>query len=673
MNSQNEGFSPKGNSAPQNFKKNNLSNKNKPFKKKKFKTNIDEAIKAFLSFKDMSKTGELDRQIKNNKKKTTKIKKIKNYQKPEKDNRNFGHFVLKPNIPAQKVFPYLTPMQSFRKHMPYPKEHHKKQISKGTLRIIPFGGMEQVGLNCIGFEYGNEVVLVDMGIQFPDEHMLGVSGRIPDLSYLADKNVIAVLITHGHIDHIGAIPFLMPMLGQQIPVYAGKMALELMKMRQEDYKKTLNLKEFSRNKLIQIGNFFYCEPFTVDHSIPDSMGLRIHTPVGKFIHTGDWKFDHDPRDNVASTDHQQLKRFGREGVRALLSDSTNAHLTGSSLAEKIVIEPIEAIFEKASGRIITGTFSSIVDRLQIIINTAEKFNRKVALLGRGMLNYFNIAKKLGYIKNKKGTIIDVSQIDKFPDKNICICCTGAQGERYAALMRIATGESKDTEFKVNDTVILSSSVIPGNERKVQELMDILAEQNVAVHHYRQSNVHAGGHAREEDIKTMLKEINPKVFVPIYGNRFMIHSNYEIARKIGYAKEKIFVARNGQIMEFTKDSQKITDYFVSHNMVSLDGFLVGFTMEKEFSERFQMMKEGLLIINIIPQRKLPKVHLISHGFLNFSLLPELKEEIVEKVEEAYLQGKKEKYSRDESNSCIRKRVQNFIWTKIGKQPVVIIAS
>lgn len=586
--------------------------------------------------------------------------------------RDAQHFIMKPSNGAQKNFPYLTPAQSFFKHKPHPKEMHKKKTEKDTLRIIPFGGMEQVGINCIAFEYNNEIIIVDMGIQFPDEHMHGVAGRIPDISYLKGKKVLAVLITHGHIDHIGGIPYLMRILGTKVPVYAAPMALELIKMRQLDYKMPLNLIEFQRGKIVTLGQNFYAEPFTVDHSIPDSMGIRIHTPIGKFIHTGDWKFDSDPREGKPAADHEQLKKFGQEGVRALLSDSTNAHLPGSALAESIVIEPLEAIFEKSKGRIITGTFSSIIDRLQIIIETAEKFNRKVVLLGRGMLMYFEIAKKLGYIKNKPGTLITMQEADALPDNKVCICCTGAQGERYAALMRIATGESMDTEFRAGDSVIFSSSVIPGNERKVQELMDILHEQGVLIHHYRQSSIHAGGHAREEDVKLMIQETKPEVFIPIYGSRFMIHSNADIARGLGYKDDKIFVAHNGQIMEFTKYGSKITTIFAPHRIVTIDGYLIGFSGEKEFIERFQMQKSGVLIVNVNERDGL-RVHLISHGFVNLALIPDIQEEIKNIARDAYEQRRKDNENRDDCNRALRKKVQSYIWMKLGKEPVVIIAS
>jgi hypothetical protein len=274
--------------------------------------------------------------------------------------RDMNHFIMKSRGNSQKSFPYLTPKQAFEKFIPQAKEIHKKRAEKDVLRILPFGGLEQVGLNCIGFEYNNEILIVDMGIQFPDEHMHGVGGRIPDVSYLRGKKVVGIAITHGHIDHIGAVPYLMRELGTHIPFYAPPMAMELIKTKQDEFKMPLeNMKELKKNDLVKIGQNFHIEPFTVDHSIPDSFGIRIHTPVGKFIHTGDWKFDSDPMEESNSTDHEQLRRFGKEGIRALLSDSTNAHMTGSSIAEKLVIEPIEKIFQEANGRIITGTFSSI--------------------------------------------------------------------------------------------------------------------------------------------------------------------------------------------------------------------------------------------------------------------------------------------------------------------------
>ncbi len=390
----------------------------------------------------------------------------------------------------KKSFPFSTPKQAIRKK-DNPIELRPKPIEKGTLRIIPFGGLEQVGLNCMGFEYGNEIIIVDMGLQFPDQYQHGVSSSIPDLSYVHNKKIVAVLITHGHIDHIGAIPFIMRQIGKQVPLYATPMAYELIKMKQSeiDYQLT-NINEYHRNKSVVLSSNFTVTPFTVDHSIPDSVGLCIDTPVGRFIHTGDWKFDKQPLPHRPSTDYELLRNFGDRGVRALLSDSTNAHLAGSSISESEVIGSIDDIFVGAKARVITATFSSIIDRIILIIATSEKFGRKVVLLGRGMNNYMDIALKLGYARPQPGTLITMAEADKLPDDQVTICCTGAQGERYAALMRIATGESFDTTLKPTDTVVFSSSVIPGNERSVQGLFDIIMAQGPRICQYKESRIHA---------------------------------------------------------------------------------------------------------------------------------------------------------------------------------------
>lgn len=396
-----------------------------------------------------------------------------------------------PKWKAKKMFPFLTPQQAMKKSF-HQLEHRPGPIAPGVLRIIPFGGLEQVGLNCIGFEYEDEVLIVDMGIQFADQYQHGINGSVPDLSYVKHKKIVGIAITHGHIDHIGAIPYTMRTLGKGTPMYATPMAHDLIKMRQAESDIQLtNLHLYHRDKIVEMGKHFRVMPFTVDHSIPDSVGLLIYTPVGRFVHTGDWKFDKNPLPNRPSVNYDILKSIGDAGVRCLLSDSTNAHLPGSSISESEVIGSIEEIFEQATGRIITATFSSIIDRVMVIISAAEKFNRKVVLLGRGMNNYMDIAIKLGYARPKPGTLITMKEANELPDSEVTICCTGAQGERYAALMRIATGESKDTNLKKDDIVVFSSSVIPGNERNVQGLFDIISTQGPRIYQYKESEIHAG--------------------------------------------------------------------------------------------------------------------------------------------------------------------------------------
>ncbi len=507
-------------------------------------------------------------------------------------------FLFEDSYRPKRSYPFLTPVQALKKFLGH-HEDRVKPLAKGTLRVIPFGGTEQVGLNCMGFEYEDEMIIIDMGLQFADQYQYGINSSIPDLTYCRGKKVVGACITHGHIDHIGGVYYLMEQLGRGIPLYATAMAYELIKLKQSDMGAALpNLREYVRYQPVQMGKHFQITPFVVDHSIPDSVGLLIETPVGRFVHTGDWKFDRNPLPNRPSTNYEYLETLGKRGVRALFSDSTNAHLLGSSISESEVVHSIEDIFEKAPGRVITATFSSIIDRVMLIISTAEKYNRKVVLLGRSMNNYIDIAIKLGYVRPKPGTIISMEDAARLPDDQVTICCTGAQGERYAALMRIVTGESRDTTLKANDTIIFSSSVIPGNERAVQGLFDLITQQGPKIHHYKESEIHAGGHAREEDTKKMINLLQPEYYVPIYGFPHMLRGNARNAYELGYAKDKVIILKNGKILEFGPETVRETDEYASHKLITVDGRMVGYTAEKELHDRFQISSQGVLVIGIV---------------------------------------------------------------------------
>lgn len=571
----------------------------------------------------------------------------------------------------KKSFPFSTPKQAIRKK-DNPIELRPKPIEKDTLRIIPFGGLEQVGLNCMGFEYGNEIIIVDMGLQFPDQYQHGVSSSIPDLTYVHNKKIVAVLITHGHIDHIGAIPFLMRQIGKQIPLYATPMAYELIKMKQSeiDYQLT-NIQEYHRNKSVVLSNNFTVTPFTVDHSIPDSVGLCIDTPVGRFIHTGDWKFDKQPLPHRPSTDYELLQNFGDRGVRALLSDSTNAHLAGSSISESEVIGSIDDIFVGAKARVITATFSSIIDRIILIIATSEKFGRKVVLLGRGMNNYMDIALKLGYARPQPGTLITMAEADKLPDDQVTICCTGAQGERYAALMRIATGESFDTSLKPTDTVVFSSSVIPGNERSVQGLFDIIMAQGPRICQYKESRIHAGGHAQEEDTKKMISLIRPEVYVPIYGFPFMLHGNAKNAYDLGYDENHVLIGKNGQIFEFTKDTFKLTNMYAPHRLVTVDGNMIGYSKEDVLHDRFQLSTGGSMVVSIAKKGGEYLYQFDNVGLPKMSEFPHLEKRLVQLLD-TILQGDITKFRDVEAlKKHIAKKIGDCVFDEIAKEPLVMV--
>ena len=580
-------------------------------------------------------------------------------------------FISIPKWRNKRAFPFITPQQALKKFAPYP-EYKAAPIPHETLRIIPFGGLEQVGLNCIGFEYEKEILIVDMGIQFADQYQHGTNGSIPDISYIKGKKLVGICITHGHIDHIGGIPYAIRQLGRTTPMYATPMAFELIAGKQAEMNAPLsNMRVYHREVPIEIGEHFRVTPFTVDHSIPDSVGLFIESPVGNFVHTGDWKFDKKPLPHRTSTNYDLLESFGNRGVRALLSDSTNAHLKGSSISESEVIESIEDIFAEASGRVITATFSSIIDRVSVIIAAAEKFNRKVVLLGRGMNNYMDIAFKLGYSRPKPGTIISMEEANRLPDNEVTICCTGAQGERYAALMRIATGESKDTHLKSTDIVVFSSSVIPGNERSVQGLFDLIYAQGPHIYQYKESEIHAGGHAREDDTKKMISLIRPEVYVPIYGYPHMLHGNGRNAKNMGYADDHILIGRNGQIFEFTKEEFKLTHSYVPHRYMSVDGYTLGITKEETIHDRHQLMANGVIAVSIAKKTGQFLLDFTTSGFPSLSNFPRVEARMREFMD-GLLKADLEKFPDAEHfRKHVAKKLGDIVFDELGKEPIMLV--
>jgi ribonuclease J len=511
-----------------------------------------------------------------------------------------------------------------------------------------------------------------MGLQFADQYQHGTQCSIPDLSYVKGKKIVGICITHGHIDHIGAVPYAVKQLGKDVPLYATAMSFELIAMKQGEINTPMtNMKRYERDVMIELSDYFKVMPFTVDHSIPDSVGLLIETPVGRFVHTGDWKFDKNPLPYRPSTNYELLESIGNRGVRALLSDSTNAHLKGSSISESEVIESIEDIFAEASGRVITATFSSIIDRVMIIISAAEKFNRKVVLLGRGMNNYMDIAFKLGYARPKPGTIISMEEANRLPDNEVTICCTGAQGERYAALMRITTGESKDTFLKSTDIVVFSSSVIPGNERNVQGLFDLILAQGPRIYQYKESEIHAGGHARQEDSKKMISLIRPEIYMPIYGYPHMIHGNARNAYESGYSKDKVIIARNGQIIEFTKDSFHVTDMYVPHRLMTVDGYMIGLSKEEQLHDRHQLMNSGVLVVSIAKKPGQFLVQIDGAGFPTMSNFPRLEGRIREFIDSTLKHDLAKFPDANHFKKHVGKKVHDLVFDETGKEPIVIV--
>lgn len=493
-----------------------------------------------------------------------------------------------------------------------------RRPSADKLRVIVLGGLEEVGRNCTLIEYGNDIILIDMGLQFPEEDMPGIDYIIPNMNYLRGKerNIRGVIITHGHYDHIGAIPHTIPQLGNP-PIFALPMTAGIIKKRQEDFQHTkLNLKEVSIDDQLVLGSF-RVEFFHINHNIPDSAGIVIHSPVGSIIHTGDWKFDYTPVDGKPA-DFTKIAEIGKRGVLALFGDSTNAGQAGHQISEREVGQALRTILEKAPGRVIVGTFASLLSRVRQVIDIAQDLGKKVAIDGYSMKTNIEIARHLGYIKVKPGTIIDTSQVDQYPPEKVIVLCTGAQGEERAALMRITNGEHRNLQIIPGDTVIFSSSIIPGNERTIQRLKDTLYRKGAEVVHYQMMDVHAGGHARNEDIKLMLLLFKPKYYIPIEGNHYLLRENAKVATYLGYDPKNVFVADNGQVMEFDRAGGRLTNERVPTDYVFVDGLGVGDVSEVVLRDRQALAADGMVIVIATVDRKTGAMvgspDIISRGFV-----------------------------------------------------------
>ncbi len=507
------------------------------------------------------------------------------------------------------------------------KPHHKTGtdvdvLAKGDerLRVMVIGGNEEVGRNCTVMEYGNDIIIIDMGLQFPDEDMPGVDYIVPNLSCLKGKerNIRGVIITHGHYDHIGGVPHLMPQLGNP-PLFATDLTCAIIAKRQEDHrdKPPLRLNVVNTDQVLQLG-VFKVEFFGVAHSVPCSMGVIVNTPCGIVVHTGDFKLDSEPGAQ-SKQETEKIKALGERGVLALMVDSTNASQPGRQLPEYEIQTNLDEIIQNSKGRVIIGTFASMIARVQQIILACERNHRKVAIEGFSMRSNVMIAQQLGYMKIQKGTLIETKQINDYPRENVALICTGAQGEERAALMRIANHEHPFVGIEPGDTVIFSSSVIPGNERSVQRVKDTLYREGAEVIHYKLMDVHAGGHARQEDLVEMHNYVKPKYLIPIEGNYSFLCDHAKVAEKNGFPRSNIFVADNGQIMEFDREGNgHLTNKKVTTDYIFVDGLGVGNTNQIVLRDRQQLSGDGVVIVVAVVDNRtgalqaLPDI--ISRGFV-----------------------------------------------------------
>lgn len=548
-----------------------------------------------------------------------------------------------------------------------------------NLRIIPLGGLGEVGRNMMLLEYQEKILIIDIGFRMPGEDMPGIDFIVPNIGYLKgkQKNILGVVFTHGHYDHIGAIPYLIDKIWHpNLQIFASPLTRGIISRRQDEFPNLpqLDITEVKDGSRVDLG-IFQIEFFRQNHNIPDNLGLFIRTPLGNILHTSDFKFDSNPVNDLP-TDFQKLREIGKRKILLMMSDSTGAEEEGHSLSEKTIEKNLEEIFQKSHGRIIAATFASLINRIQQIISLSEKYGRRVALEGYSMKTNVEIAKVLGYIKSKKGTIISSKESGNFPDSRVTILCTGAQGESEAALMRIAQRDHRFLRFKKGDSVILSSSIIPGNERTVQMLKDGILRQGVKVFHYKMMDIHAGGHAQQEELKEMIEIMNPRFLIPIHGQYSMLVAHSDIARESGMQEKNVIVAENGQVVNLNQNRIFVEKREVPSNYVMVDGLGIGDVGEIVLRDRQMLAEDGMFVIVTVVDRQTGKVKgspdIISRGFVYLreskELLKETRKKVIEIVNKAAGANGAVNwtYIKDE----IRNKIGQFFYTRTQRRPMIL---
>jgi len=484
------------------------------------------------------------------------------------------------------------------------------------IKVMALGGLNEIGKNMTVIEYKDEIIVIDAGMSFPDDEMLGVDVVIPDISYLIKNKdkIKGIFITHGHEDHIGAIPYILKKIN--IPIYGAKLSIGLIQVKLKEHKiNNAKLNVVSPRDIIKLSHM-EVEFIKNNHSIPDACSIAVHTDQGIIYHTGDFKIDLTPVDGEVMDIHR-ICELSKKGVLLLLADSTNAEQPGSTISEKAVGAGLDDLFRKASNsRIIVATFASNIHRLQQIINTAEKLNRKVAVSGRSMVNVVAVATELGYLNIPENMLIDLNDISKYEDSEVVIITTGSQGEPMSALARMASAEHKKVEIKRGDLVIISAHTIPGNEKLISKVINSLFEKGAEVV-YDESDIHASGHAKQEELKLIHRLVRPKFFMPAHGEHRMLKIHAELAEELGMPSQNIFVNKTGDVLEIDRNSAKVTGTIPTGNVL-VDGLGVGDVGNIVLRDRKHLSEDGLMIVVVTISKEDGKVlagpDIISRGFV-----------------------------------------------------------
>lgn len=546
--------------------------------------------------------------------------------------------------------------------------------NKKKLKVIPLGGLQEIGKNITAFEYGEDIIVVDCGLAFPEDEMLGIDLVIPDVTYLAKnkERVKAFVITHGHEDHIGALPYILKEVN--VPVYGTRLALGLVEYKLEEHgmRSDVTLQTVQQGQTIELGEF-KVEFIRSTHSIADTVALAIHTPIGVIVHTSDFKIDYTPIEGEPM-DLARLAELGRKGVLLLMSDSTNVEREGYTMSERTVGDAFEELFLNTKGRILVATFASNVHRVQQVINAAVKFGRKVSICGRSMVNVVNVAMTLGYLDIPEGVLIDIDHIDKYPHDRLVIVTTGSQGEPMSALSRMAASEHKKVEIVPGDRVIISANPIPGNEKLVSRVINELFKKGADVIYEALADIHVSGHASQEELKLILSLVKPKFFLPVHGEYRHLKQHANLAHKLGMAMENIFIMDIGKVLELSGDSAKINGS-VTAGKVLVDGLGVGDVGNIVLRDRKHLSQDGLIVVVITIEGDTGNViagpDIISRGFVYVREAEDLMEQVKE-VTKMALQRSEDKKKNDWSakKSIIRDTLRDYLYEKTKRKPMIL---
>jgi ribonuclease J len=546
-------------------------------------------------------------------------------------------------------------------------------MTKEKLKIIPLGGLSEIGKNMMVIEYEDDIIAIDAGLMFPEEEMLGIDLVIPDISYLLEnrEKIRGIVITHGHEDHIGALPYLLPQLN--VPVYSTKLTQGLIAVKLKERKALAGavLKTVPSNGKISLGKF-KIEFFPVCHSIPDSAGLIIRTPIGTVVHSGDFKLDYTPVDGKP-TNLSRLAQLGAQKVLLLLSDSTYAELPGYTPSERVVGETLDRVIAKAPGRVIVTTFSSLVSRIQQVIDSAAKHQRRVFIIGHSMNNTVRMALELGYLKIPNGVLARLDELHGLPHNKIVFITTGSQGEPTSALVRMANRDHRQVHIQRGDTVVLSATPVPGNEALINRTVDNLFRQGAQVLYNKLAQVHVHGHSSQEELKLLLSLVKPKFFMPIHGEYRHLTLHSKLAQSIGIPQDNIFVLEDGDVLEVSQHAGKISDKITSGN-VYVDGLSVGDIGSVVLRDRKMLSRDGIVMVIIAINRQTSKIvgrpDIVSRGFVNAQESKKMIEESRDLVVRILNHGGAHSADWGFINTKVKDTLNKFYYNQTKRHPMIL---